>query len=388
MQLIDIHSDKHIWVQNYERELQDVFAIQSDVAQRVASTLKLKILGGGVLEQIERRGATNSKAYSLYLRGIYERGILERTYEDWKRAIKCFEQAIEADPRYAPAYAGLADCYEELGQDILNPSEVYPKAREFAEKAIELDGSLPEAHHSLATLLYRYYWDRPGAELEFSRALELNPSSVRTHELYSDFLLTSENFDESLEHLDRSIELDPLSLEARVERARLYALVEKYDEAISQCNQVLELDPSKLSSYEWLAIAYVGKQMYVEALEAARKLLPLYKGTIAKTIQAKIYSAMGNQVMVKKILDDLLNIAGEEYISPALLAVLYKLSGNTDKSFEKLDEALRIRSPHLIYLRSHKFYFGSFGSDPRFEDILRKVGLKGIADKSRSTAAP
>jgi adenylate cyclase len=375
VQLIDVQSDKHLWVQNYERELQDLFAVQSDVAQRVASTLKLKLLGGGLLGQIERRGATNSKAYSLYLQGIYERGILERTYEDWKRAINYFERAIESDPKYAPAYAGLADCYEELGQDIFNPSEVYPKAKAFAEKALALDDSLPEAHHSLATLLYRYYWDRPGAEREFKRALELNPNSVRTHELYSDFLITAGNFDQSLEHVNRSIELDPLSLEARGERARLFALTGRYDDAIAECNQVLDLDPSRLSNYEWLSIAYAGKQMFDEALDAARKLLPLYKGTIAKAIQAVIYFKLGDHAMVEKIQEDMLKLSKEEYISPAILALLYNLVGDTEKSFDELQKALEIRSPHLIYLRSHQFYFGVFRSDVRFQKILDKVGL-------------
>jgi adenylate cyclase len=373
VQLIEVQNDRHLWGETYERDVQDVFQIQTDIARRIASTLKVKLLGG--MQQIEKRATANPEAYIHYLRGRYEHGFLERTPEDWRKAISHFERAIQIDPGYSLAYAGLADCYENLGQDFKDPREVYQKARELAEKAIGLNSSLPQAHLSLAVLLYRYYWDRPKSEMEFRKSIELNPNSAEARRTYSDFLLTDLRVDESLAELNRSIELDPLSLENMIERGRLFSLTGRYDQAIAECDRALNIDGTKLSAYEWIAIAYAGKSLFEEALHASNELLPLYNGTIAKMIQARIYSILNEPEKVLRILNELTEASARGYVSPVVLAVIHKLAGNEDKAFEMLESAYQNHSPHLIYLKSHQFYFGVFRSDSRILSLLGKVGL-------------
>ena len=380
-QLIDSKDSRHLWSETYDRELKDIFAIQSDVARSVALALKVKLLPlDGREKTLARKEILSTEAHNLYLEGLYQRGFsrgsLERSSDDLRKAIGCFEKALEIDPKFAQAYAGLADCYNTLGgNEFVKPSDAYSKARDFAEKALELDDSVTEAHDSLASVLYVYYWDFSQAEREFKKALELNPSLASARSGYADLLLILGRTAESLRELNRALELNPLSMASRTSLGRLYCLTGRYDEAITECNRILNMDPSHISAYEWPAIAYAEKTMFNEAIESATKFEPLYNGQVAKMCKARIYSMMGRSDEVKRLKDDMIQLSRSEYVTHIVLAVLHKLSGDDDEASRELEAAYNMHSPELIYLRSHKFYFGIFNSDPRFFALLKKIGL-------------
>ncbi len=377
-QLIDSKENLHVWSETYDRELDDIFAIQTEVAQSVASKLKLKFFEKNELA----KGTLNSDAHALYLEGLYHkgysRGELERNLEDINRAIKCFEKAIELDPNFALAYAGLADCYNNLGTtQFVSPAEALPKSSELSQKALELDYSVAEAHESLARVLKVYYWDFVGAEREFRLAIKLNPNLASARAGYSDLMLILGRYDESLVELEAALERDPLSLDIRTELGRLYSLTGRYDEALVECNRVLAMDGTHISAYEWITIAYAGKGKYSEALEATDRFMPLFKGQIAKMAKARIYSILGRQDEVRKLRDEVFELSKKEYTTPLVLAAISKLAGDSEEAVRLLDEAYKTRAGELIYLRSHKFYFDVFYAEPRFIALENKIGLTG-----------
>src|SRR5205823_3824133 len=277
-QLIDAETDRHLWAETYDRQLTDIFVIQSDVALRIAAALETE-LTADERTQIRKGPTTDPQAYQLYLKGRH--CFFRYTQEGIRKGIEYFQQAIVKDPSYALAHTGLGMAYAELGLGLghgaaaLKPEEAYQRARKAAAKALELDGGLGEAHGLLAFLKYACDFDWTGAELEFKRALELNPGSADIHDLYGHMLSALERYDEAVEMLTRAQQLDPLA--HRSDLATVLLRAGRYDEAVRTAALVIDLDPHYSMGHATVGWAYLKKGMYAKGLaelERAQALAP------------------------------------------------------------------------------------------------------------------
>jgi len=268
-QLLDAHNDQLLWSGTYDKELTQIFAIQTNVAKNIADTLKAT-MSPHEEARLEEKATESLEAYDLYLQGRFHWS--KRIPDELKSSIYYFERAIEQDSTYAIAYAGLADAYTLLGNfSVLSPREAYPKARRAAEKALRLNADLADAHTALAFVLTNYDWNWSAAEKEFKRALELNPSSARAHGWYSLLLAVVGRSGESFRESSQSLELDPLSAATRADAGLSLYFTRKYDKAIEYFKGILEIDPTFAAAYIPLGGAYEQLSMYDEALEAFSK---------------------------------------------------------------------------------------------------------------------
>ncbi|MCI0560210.1 MAG: tetratricopeptide repeat protein, partial [Nitrososphaera sp.] len=315
VQLIDTQSQVLLWSQDYDRELKDVFAIQSDIAEQVAEALKLQLVTEEAL-QIEKKGTENLEAYPLYLKGRYY--LNKRTLEGIKKGIEHFEQAIEKDPNYALAYAGLADSYNLLAAyGFLPPKEAYPRARAAAEKALEINDTLAEAQTSLAFVKHRFDWDWSGAEEAFEQALDLNPSYATTHHWYAFYLIQMGRIEESFAEIKRAQELDPLSLIINTDVGRVFYYARQYDRTIEECQKTLEIDPDFVRAHLDLGLAYEQKAMYEEAIQALQKVVNLTGGSLLPTaLLGHAYGISGKLSEAQKILELLKEKSQQNYVPP------------------------------------------------------------------------
>ncbi len=371
VQLIDVLEDKHLWAQKYDRELTDVFAIQSEIAERVAKELKVQLLPKEK-RRVEKRPTENTEAFELYLKGRYYWN--ERTKESLNKALGYFENAIEKDPGYARAYLGLAECYLILGDIHLSGNEAYPKAKALAAKALELDDSVAEAHATLASVLSNE-WDWAGSEREFRLAIELSPSYATAHQWYGGYLNCVGRHKEGLAEIRKAQELDPLSPLMKSNIASTYLFERRYDEAINQYKQVLETDPNFFPARWPLALTYAFKSMFEEAMAEIQKAKALSPGDFSlNDVVAYVYAMSGRREDAMKVVDELLERSRNEYISPLLIALAYIGLGDKDRAFEWLEKAYEDRSGRLVYLKVNPAY-DALRSDPRYVTLLRKMGL-------------
>src|SRR5437764_10494384 len=273
-QLIQASDGNHLWSDTYDREVQDIFAVRSEVAQQVAATLKIRLLGEEK-KRLDQKPTENIEAYNLYRQGRYYADKFSQ--DGFKKAIGFYQQAIEKDPRFALAYAGMADTYVLAADFYIPAREAFSKAKEAALKAIEVDETLAEAHASLGFVHFHYDWDWAAAEKEFKRALTLNPQSVRAHTLYTEYLAGMGRFNEAYDQGRRALELDPLSILARWSLGWASLHAGRSDDAIQQFSKAAELDPNNASVRLYLGRAYLFKGMQqraIEEMETAQRLDP------------------------------------------------------------------------------------------------------------------
>jgi len=263
-QLIDAQIDEHIWAESYDREMTNIFAIQSDVAQKIALALKMTLTPDEKV-RIERKPTANMEAYSLYLQGRYFWN--KRTRDGINKGIDYFQLAIEKDPTFALAYAGIADSYILIGWfDWASPKETFPKAKEAAIKALEINTSLAEAYTSLGAIKMNYDWDWAGAERQFKRAIELNSNNANTYHWYAYYLSMMERHDEAFTEIRKAQNLDPLSLAINTSVGRMLHYQRRYDEAITHAFKLLDIDPDFILIYDLLYDVYVKKGSVEEAI--------------------------------------------------------------------------------------------------------------------------
>jgi tetratricopeptide (TPR) repeat protein len=302
---------------------------------------------------------------------------LERkTEDDIKQAIKSFQQAIEKDPRYAQAYAELANAYAYLGdyQDV-SQKENYINIKTAATKARDIDETLGEAHAILADLLHQYEWDWSGAEREFRRAIELNPNYAEAHHLYSHYLLERGRVAESLVESRRNLELDPLSPATNLHLGWHFLNTRQYDQAIEQERKTLDMDPNYARAYLYLAEAYAQKGMFDEAIEAYLKNKMLDGGTAEEVAALKAaYVKAGFKGYWQKALELTLERSKSRYVAPYNIATIYGQLGEKDKAFEMLEKAYAEHSIMMVGLNL-EIAFDGLRSEPRFADLQRRVGL-------------
>ncbi|PYL02047.1 MAG: hypothetical protein DME31_10185, partial [Verrucomicrobia bacterium] len=371
-QLIQASDGNHLWSETYDRDMQDIFAVRSEVAQKVAAILKDRLLGEDK-KQLDKKPTENLEAYNLYRQGRYYGDQVSE--EGIKKAIPFFEQAIQKDPRFALAYAGMADSYVAAADAFIAPREAFSKAKEAALKAIELDDTLAEAHTSLGLLHYHYDWDWAAAEKEFKRALVLNPQSAWSYTLYSQFLGGMGRVEEANEQGRHALELDPLSVTARWCLGWAFLSAGRSDEAIEQLSKAMELDPNSSWARTFLGRAYLLKGMQqrgIEELEKARHDGP--DDAFVLGLLGYGYAVTGRRADALKILQRFDEMERHRYVSRAARVYVYAGLGDKDKAFEWLEKAYQERSDALAWFRQEP-ESKSLRTDPRFAVLMRKIGF-------------
>jgi TolB-like protein/DNA-binding winged helix-turn-helix (wHTH) protein/Tfp pilus assembly protein PilF len=365
-QLIEAREDKHLWARSYEGDLRDTLTLQNRVARAIAEQIKIN-LTPEQKSALASPKAVNPEAYEDYLKGRFFWN--KRTQDGRTKAIDYFNDAIAKDPNYAPAYAGLADAIHRSGP----PKETYPRSKALAEKALELDNSLSEAYTSLAICLNMFDWDWVGAEREFTRAIELNPSYATAHQGYA-WMLTAEGRNrEAINQIRTAEALDPLSISISTDAAEMLICAHRYDEAIRQGRKTVEMDPNRAQAHRALGHAYAQKRAYAEAISEYQRALapdPEDRGLLAEL--ARIWALEGNRSEAEKTLSRLNNRANNEYVSPVWFALIYVGLNQTDQVFASLEKAYEQRFYPCV-LRDPAF--DSIRSDARFQDLLRRTGI-------------
>ena len=373
-QLIYAPTDTHLWAESYERDLRDILSLQKEVARTIAQQIRVTLTPQeqGHLAQAH---PVNPEAYELYLKGHYLWN--KRTEEGVRKGIEYFRLAIAKDPNYALAFAGLADCYSQpafLGVVRLSPREAISQARAAAMKALELDDTLPEAHTSLALIKTNYDWAWADAEREFRRAIELSPSYANAHHFYSHLLMALGRNEESLSESKRALELDPVDPVINVHLGWDYLYARQYDLAIEQLRKTLELDPNLWDAHEFLGQAYEQKSMYSQAVTEFRKAVLLQSNPRTLAFLGHTYAVSGRRNEAHNVLEKLQDLSKERYVSPYFIAVIDVGLGAPGRAFEDLERAYEERSENLIYLKVEPI-FDSLRPDPRFQELMRRVGL-------------
>jgi TolB-like protein/Tfp pilus assembly protein PilF len=360
------------WSERYEREAKDVFAVQDDITGAIVGALQLTLAAEGLASS--KAGRTdNAEAHDLYLRGRFL--VLKQTEEGLRKSLDYFAQALEKDPGYAPAYAGTALAHMWLADAFVPPREAEPKAKAAALKAVELDSTNAEAHTYLGLVKWFYDWEFETMDVEFQRALRLNPSSMEAHNFYGLALCAMNRWDEGIAEADRAIALDPLSPVPSWMREYCLVMSRRHDQAIQQHKKTAELDPSFFYFESQVAIAYREKGRFAEAV-AEYQRLQRATGRQAFSGLAITYARMGKTAEARNILNEFLKRSERQYVSPDEIALIYASLGEKDLAFSWLDRAYEARSAFLITGIQGSPNYDPLRSDPRFDALLRKIGLK------------
>jgi TolB-like protein len=375
-QLLHAPTDRHLWAQSYERDLRDVLALQSEVAQAVAREIKI-VVSSQEQTRLASARPINASAQEAYLKGRFFFNKL--TKEDLLKAIEYAQQAVEIDPDYAAAYGLLASSYWEsskTGFGDLPDREAAQKTRAAAMKALEIDETLAEAHVGLGSVLDRNDWDWAGAEREFKRAIELNPSFGRAHAMYAWDLMFVGRHDESIREAKRALELDPFSGHTYLTLAAThYYNKRQYDQSLEYAKRWIEMFPNSPSAYHWLANDYEAKGMYDEAIAARQRRMSL-RGGKAEDVAAlgHAYKVGGIRGVWRWDLERLKERSAREEVSPGGFAELYALLGEKDKAFEWLEKGYQQRDNEMAFIKAGPWY-DNLRADPRFQDLLRRMNF-------------
>jgi serine/threonine protein kinase/Flp pilus assembly protein TadD len=373
-ELIYAQSDTHLWARSYDFELRDVLTLESNVARAIADEIQVKLTSREKAHLTAAR-QVNPAAYEDYLQGRYEWN--KRTAEGLGRAIEFFEQAISKDPRYALAYAGLADSQLLLAYaaEVTSPVEAVPKARAAALKALTLDETLAEAHAALGAIRFFYDWDWSGAEMEFNRAIELKPGYATAHHWYGLYLEWMGRITEATAELQRAQQLDPLSLIISVNVSSAYYVAGDHKGAVEQLRKTLELDPSFWVAYWNMGEALIALRQYSEAIADLQKAVELSAGnTGALAVLGYAYAVAGERGKAEHVLQELTNLTKHRYISPMDIAYVEIGLGNKDQAFAWMEKAYQERSRSLVALKVDPL-LDPLRSDPRFQNLLRRMHL-------------
>ncbi|HZN97689.1 MAG TPA: tetratricopeptide repeat protein, partial [Gemmatimonadales bacterium] len=372
-QLIDAETERHLWSETYDRELTDIFAIQTDVALQIAAALEAE-LSAEERQRIRKEPTHDVQAYQLFLLGKHCIG--RWTQEGVEQGLEYLRQAVARDPSYARAYAEMAYTYLELGIGVageLPPSKAFPQAREAIARALEADPGLAEAHAMLAFWKFACDYDWAGAEREFRLALELNPSSGPTYDAYGLMLSALGRHDEALEVQRRAHELDPLS--HRLDRATTLLRSERYDEALEMALEVTQLDPHFAMARATLGWAYIYRgmgELGIAELERAVSLAPDSTMFLAQLGEA--WARVGQPERAREVLSRLKELSGQRYVSPYHFAYVYTGLGELDEAMDWLESAYNEGAGGIWGIKT-SFLFTPLRSHPRFKALLGKMNL-------------
>ncbi len=370
--LLHAPTDRHLWAESYERDLRDVLKLQSQLARDIAQQIRAKLTPHEET-RLTRDRPVNSEAYRLYLQGRYY--FFKRTLPAIEKSIQLFQQALEKDPNSALVYAGLSESYGILpSYGGALPKDAFPKAEAAALKAVELDDSLAEAHAAQGLVLLYYDWEWAAAERELKRAIELKPNYVVAHHWYAEYLTAMGRHEQAFAEIRRAQELDPASPFLRTIGCHVYNWARRYDQAIEQCRKALELDPNFSLAHGILAWSYFGKGMYEEAMAEFEEGGRL-SGSDPALQLAQLYAAMGRRREALKIVKRVMGQQKPEEISPARLASIYAYFGEKQRALDFLEKAYEQRESILVFLKSFGPEFDGLRSDPRFQDLMRRMNF-------------
>jgi tetratricopeptide (TPR) repeat protein len=370
VQLVDAATDRDLWSQSYERDLGDVFVLQDEVARNVAHQIRVQLTPQEQVRLASSR-AVNSEAHEAYLRGRYHWN--KGTEEQLREAKKYFEQAAEIDPKYAPAYVGLADYY--WATDELSPRVAYPKAKEYALKALALDDTLADAHTTLGAIHFYADWDWSASEKEFRRAIDLNPSRAEARQMYSIFLSTLGRADEAIAEIRTAQQLDPLALGPSVTAGWAFYYARQYDSAIAQCRKAMELEPHSISVHDCLGNSYLGEGDYEQAIAECRVVAsrsgddPLRLAGLGRA-----YALAGRRAEAQNVVTKMQAASKIHYVPPYFFAMVYAALNNNSQAFSWLEKAYNEHDPYLTRLKVDDA-MDPLRSDPRFAKLRERMSL-------------
>jgi serine/threonine protein kinase/tetratricopeptide (TPR) repeat protein len=375
-ELVDVATGSQLWGAQYDRKPGDIFVVQDEISNEISGKLRLQ-LTRTEKKRLTRHYTENAEAYRLYLKG---RHYWNRwTEEGFYKAIEYFQQAVEKDSSYALAYTGLADSYVLLGwNSYLPPKDAFPKGRAAAITALQLDPDLAEAHAPLAAVLWLYDWKWEEAQAEFTRSLELGPTYPTANHWYAEYVMTMGRHAEAIVKMKNSQELDPLSLIINVAVGWALYYGRRYDEAIEQLQRTVELDPNYPVSYWILGLLLRKKGCYELAIAESEKGVALSSGSpLMRAALAHTFGTAGRTTEALQILDDLTKLAKQKYVAPYFFAGIHIGLGENDRAIEYLEKSYEEHSHWLIYLYKDPS-MDSLRNNPRFQDLLRRVGLPAL----------
>ena len=371
-ELVSVAQGNQLWGEQYNRKLTDILAVQTEIAKAITDKLELRLTGEQA-ERLVKHYTENTEAYQLYLKGRYYWN--QRTPAAVKKGLEYFQQALEKDPSYPLAYAGLADSYAVGNGSYLglSPHDARPRAKAAAMKALELDDTLAEAHTTLADCLLYYDWNWEGAEHEFKRAIELNPNYATAHQWYSELLWSLGRHEEAIAEAKRATELDPLSLIINVTLGNALYYARRYDQAIEQYRKALEMNPDFVPGHWGLAIAYAQEARFDEAISEAEKVVFITRrdaGAVA--LLATLHALAGKRSEARKLLDEVQDLSKRAYFQPSNIARIYAALQERDQAFTWLEKGYQGRDGGLLW------FFADPASDPlrddpRFQDLQRRM---------------
>jgi TolB-like protein/DNA-binding winged helix-turn-helix (wHTH) protein/Flp pilus assembly protein TadD len=379
-QLIHVTDQSHVWAREYDRDLGHLLELQAEIAREVANEIEFSLSGRRPIEAASAAvlapapGAKSYEAYDLYLKGRYFWN--KRTADGFRQAADYFQQAIDKDSNFGRAYAGLADTFSLMSTWYVGPqNELMPKARTAALRALELDDSLAEAHSSLALIKVNYDYDWQGSEKEFRRAIELNPEYATAHQWYAEFLSWQGRFGEALAESEQARQLDPLSPIIATDHASIMYYSRQYDSAVKQCRSVLELDPNFDHARYLMVPSYFELGRYDDAIDGIRGWADRQKNPWAWAWEAAAYGRWGHAEEARSATTKVEQVPGAWPDRIPALLVAYAGTGQNERLLELLERAYSERSNVLVQIKVDPIY-DSIRSDPRFEALLRKVGLQ------------
>ncbi|MGE5054649.1 MAG: protein kinase domain-containing protein [Acidobacteriota bacterium] len=370
--LVNVADGSELWGDQYNRKVSDLITVQQDISKEIYENLRPALMGKQA-RQLADHETENPDAYRLYLQGLFYWN--KWTEEGFRKAIIYFNQAVEKDPNYALAYAGIANTYNFLGQSGYDaPSKVWQNAKTTAMQAVKLDDQLPEAHIALALVRADYDWDWAGAESEFKKAIQLNTNSATAHQWYSDFLIRMGRFEQGKLELKKAQELDPLSLLINTSIGRQLYFARQYDAAVQQLQKTLEMDPKFVPAQHALEAAYAQSGMYKEAVAERQKVLTISGNPDLAAAIGEDYSTSGYPGVMRSWLQGLQEVSKREYVSAYNMSEIYARLEQKQEALLCLERAYRERDSNLTNMKVEPAFDG-IRSDSRFQDLLRRLGM-------------
>jgi TolB-like protein/Flp pilus assembly protein TadD len=374
-QLIKVSDGSHLWSERYDRDLKDIFAIQDEISLAIVSNLKVKLLRKEK-EAIVKRYTEDLDAYNLYLKGTYYCQMF--TPEGFEKAIKHFEKALKNDPQFGLAYLGPAMVFWSSSYwGNVPPMDAYPKAKEYVKKALEIDDKLAEAHLMQGSINMNYDWDWKAAEKELKLSLQLNPNNAHTHLYYSWYLTFMGNHEKAISEAKQARKLDPLSSYSNTHVGITYSYCGQFDKAIEELQMTLTMNPYYFLARFHLGAAYVLKKMFNEAIEEYIKAADLSEGNpMIVSALASLYYFLGRKEKAEKLTNNLKNRLKQQYVPATCFYLFYISQGKKNQAFDWLEKAINERDSFLPWFIIHPNKRLQIPDEPRFNELLEKVGLK------------
>jgi TolB-like protein/Tfp pilus assembly protein PilF len=374
-ELVDLATDSQLWGGQYNREHAGIFDVQEEISREICNNLRLRFRDDE-RKRLRKRTTQSPEAYQFYLRGRYCSE--KRTEEGLQKGIDYFHRAIDKDPNYALAFAGLADSYTLLGSGTygaLSAKSAITEAKMMATKALAIDDTLAEAQTSLAFLRFRFDWAWSDAEREFTHAITLNPRYARAHHWYALFLAAMGRHNEAVVEINHALELDPLAVTINTAAGRISHFARRYDDAIEQFKKTLDLDPQFIPAHFDLGAAYEQKSMFQEALMEFHTCVTLSGGNLLyRAAVAEAHAHLGKRDEAIKILDELRETSSEQYLSPSDIALIYSALGDHHEALALMERAYERRDASLVWSKVAP-EADPLRGDPRFQDLLHRMNL-------------